>query len=255
MTLTALIVDDEEYSRKSLFFLLDDYCPAVEVTGLAKSVEEAREFLFHNTVDIIFLDIAMPKQNGFELLPHIENNRTAVIFVTAYDQYALRALKASAVDYLLKPIDIEELKIAVTKAAERKAQKRDDQTSTSAINILTENLNEKKELSKLTIQHTQGFHIVDISDIMYIEADSNYSALYLKSNEKIVASKPLKDFEEILLTDNFVRIHKSIILNLNYLKNYSTANGFFVRLSNNKELPVSRRRSADFSDKLREYFT
>lgn len=252
MTLTALIVDDEEYSRKSLFFLLDDYCPFVQVTGLAKSVEEAKDFLSENHVDVIFLDIAMPKDNGFGLLPFVPKANTSVIFVTAYDQYALRALKASAVDYLLKPIDIDELKAAVDKVVDWKKTINGENVTFS---VLEQNINEKKELTKLTIQHSQGFHVVDIADIMYVEADSNYSALYLQSEEKIVASKPLKDFEEVLFTKNFVRIHKSIILNLNYLKSYTTADGFHVTLNNNTELPVSRRRSADFAEKLKDYFT
>lgn len=255
MTISALIVDDEEFSRQSLFYLLEGNCSNVKVSGIASSVAEAKSFLSTNHVDLIFLDIAMPKENGFELLPHLPKDKSAVIFITAYDQYALKALKASAVDYLLKPIDIDELKVSVAKATEwKKAHKPLKEKKTSALKVLQENLNDKKNLSKLTIQHSQGFHIVEVQDIMYIEADSNYSVLYLKSEEVIVATKSLKEFEEILQVSSFARIHKSIILNLNYLKNYSNSNGLCVKLNNNTELPVSRRRYGEFNEKLQNYF-
>ncbi|HEY0896425.1 MAG TPA: LytTR family DNA-binding domain-containing protein [Sphingobacteriaceae bacterium] len=254
MTLSALIVDDEEFSRQSLFYLLEENCSNVKVSGIAGSVAEAKNFLNGSPVDLIFLDIAMPKENGFELLPHISRDSSAVIFITAYDQYALRALKASAVDYLLKPIDIDELKIAVSKATEwKKTHKPKDKKHQPALNVLQDNLGEKQNM-KLTIQHSQGFHIVEIQDIVYIEADSNYSMLYLKNDDVIVATKSLKEFEEILQVSYFVRIHKSIILNLNYLKNYSNANGLCVKLNNDKELPVSRRRYGDFLERLQNYF-
>ncbi|HEY0898531.1 MAG TPA: LytTR family DNA-binding domain-containing protein [Sphingobacteriaceae bacterium] len=254
MTISALIVDDEEFSRQSLFYLLEENCSMVKVSGIASSVAEAKSFLSSNAVDLIFLDIAMPKENGFELLPHLPKDRSAVIFITAYDQYALRALKASAVDYLLKPINIDELKIAVTKATDwKKTHKVSREKKQPALKVLQDNMTEKN-LTKLTIQHSQGFHIVEVQDIMYIEADSNYSMLYLQSGEVIVATKSLKEFEEILQVSSFVRIHKSIILNLNFLKNYSNANGLCVKLNNNQELPVSRRRYGDFTDKLQNFF-
>jgi two-component system LytT family response regulator len=255
MTLSALIVDDEEFSRQSLFYLLEENCSNVKVSGIASSVAEARSFLNTRPVDLIFLDIAMPKENGFELLPHISKERSAVIFITAYDQYALRALKASAVDYLLKPIDIDELKTAVIKATEWKKthSPQKDTKLPPTLKVLQDNLNERKQLTKLTIQHSQGFHIVEVQDIIYIEADSNYSMLHLKTDEVIVATKSLKEFEEILQVSCFVRIHKSIILNLNYLKNYSNSNGLFVKLNNDKELPVSRRRYGDFLERLQNH--
>ena len=116
MQLNAIIVDDEEYSRKSLFFLIDGYCSNVKIKGIAKSVKEARQMLKSNQIDLVFLDIAMPHEDGFTLLPDLQKNSEAVIFTTAYNQYALRAIKASAVDYLLKPIDIEELRESIQKA-------------------------------------------------------------------------------------------------------------------------------------------
>ncbi|MBC8052459.1 MAG: response regulator transcription factor [Sphingobacteriaceae bacterium] len=255
MPLNALIVDDEEYSRKSLYFLLQENCPEVIIEGLAGSVAEAKKIIEEKPFDLVFLDIAMPKENGFELIPSIEEKNILVVFITAYDQYALKALKASAVDYLLKPIDIAELKQAVQKSIARKDAIK---LSTGiphnvSLNTLSENLNTRNKVDKITLPHTHGFHIIDTSNIYYIEADSNYSVFHLKDGGKLVISKPLKDFEDILDTADFARIHKSAIINLNYVNGYSNKHGFEVILDNKTVLPVSRRRSAEFQERVREY--
>jgi len=255
MPLNVLIVDDEEYSRKSLYFLLQENCPEVIIEGIAGSVEEARKIIEQKSFDLVFLDIAMPKENGFELLPTLQNNNILVVFITAFDQYALKALKASAVDYLLKPIDISELKIAVQKSIERKEIIKPVQTSSDnlPLNALTQNLNNQNRIDKITLPHTHGFHIVDTASIIYIEADSNYSIFHLKDGGKLVISKPLKEFEDILDASDFVRIHKSVLINLQYVNSYSNKHGFEVILKNKVALPVSRRRSSEFQEKVREY--
>ena len=170
MPLNALIVDDEEYSRKSLYFLLQENCPEITVSGIAGSVAEARKIIQENSFDLVFLDIAMPKENGFELLPTLQEKNILVVFITAFDQYALKALKASAVDYLLKPIDINELKVAVQKSVERiKILKSSLRTNDNpSLVTLTENLNSKNKIDKITLPHTHGFHIIDTSNIIYI---------------------------------------------------------------------------------------
>lgn len=250
MTLSALIVDDEEYSRKSLYFLIQENCPEVHVAGIAKSVAEARGLIEEQAIDIVFLDIAMPKENGFELLPNLRDKNIRVIFTTAYDQYALKALKANAVDYLLKPIDINELKMAVSKAQEWAslvaAQKTTQPESPES--------KEPKKSDKISLPGTYGFNVIDTADIIYVEADSNYSIFHLKTGEKSVISKPLKEFEETLENFDFIRIHKSAIVNLKYVRSYSNKNGLQVLLSNNTLLPVSRRRATEFQEKARQYF-
>ncbi|MEJ6980262.1 LytTR family DNA-binding domain-containing protein [Pedobacter sp. P351] len=254
MPLNALIVDDEEYSRKSLYFLLQENCPEINVGGIVGSVAEARKIIEENSFDLVFLDIAMPKENGFELLPTLQKNKILVVFITAFDQYALKALKASAVDYLLKPIDINELKIAVKKAAERiEILKSSNLPGTiPPLNALSENLHTKNKIEKITLPHTNGFHIIDTSNIIYIEADSNYSVFHLKNAGNLIISKPLKEFED-MLDDDFARIHKSAIINLKYVNSYSNKHGFEVILEKDTVLPVSRRRSAEFQEKLREF--
>jgi two-component system, LytTR family, response regulator len=255
MPLNTLIVDDEEYSRKSLFFLLQENCPEVVVNGIAGSVAEARKILETNDFDLVFLDIAMPKENGFELLPTIQSKNMLVVFITAFDQYALRALKASAVDYLLKPVDINELKEAVGKTIARRKTVTDQQNPKQDIPLsnLAENLNQRQKIDKITLPHTHGFHVIDTSNILYIEADSNYSVFHLKNSDKLVISKPLKEFEDILDPFDFARIHKSAIINLSYIQGYSNKHGFEVILENSVVLPVSRRRTAEFQEKVRDY--
>ena len=250
MTLNALIVDDEEYSRKSLYFLLQENCPEVHIGGIAKSVAEARTLLEEQNFNVAFLDIAMPKENGFELLPQLQSRNVMVIFTTAYDQYALKALKANAIDYLLKPIDIAELKTAVSKAVDW-AQMLSVSSAKTAETVKPE-VNAHK---KISLPGTYGFKVVDTVDIIYVEADSNYSIFHLKTGEKLIISKPLKEFEETLDTFGFIRIHKSAIINLKYVRSYSNKNGLQVLLTNNVVLPVSRRRATEFQEKARQYFT
>lgn len=247
--LEAVIVDDEEFARSSLYFLLQENCPDVHITGIAKSVAEARTILSGTPVDLLFLDIAMPHENGFELLDHPAVANCAIIFTTAYDQYALKAIKASALDYLLKPIDIDELKEAVRKAEKMllsTATKREVQHPDS-------HFDERGEIRKITLLAAHGYKLVDTDQIMNIEADSNYSVFTLQNNEKITVSKVLKDYEEILPPSKFMRIHKSTIVNFDYIQEYSSRNGLKVTLVNGDSFPVSRRRSAEFFEHLKQY--
>ncbi|WP_029284300.1 LytTR family DNA-binding domain-containing protein [Pedobacter sp. R20-19] len=251
ITLKAIIVDDEEFARSSLFFLLQQNCPQVEITGIAKSVNEAKEILAHHPINLIFLDIAMPGSNGFELIPDAQKHQAAVIFTTAYDQYALKAIKANALDYLLKPIDIDELKTAVDKVSEHLKRYQYQNESDERIVNLASSLNTKSEIRKLTLPYGQGFKMIDVDDIIYIEADSNYSVVHFADQDKITVSKVLREFEELLPSDQFVRVHKSSIINLNHLKEYNSKNGLQVFLKNGESINISRRRASDFFEKIK----
>ncbi|MBC7743936.1 MAG: response regulator transcription factor [Flavobacterium sp.] len=255
MILKAIIVDDEEYSRKSLYYLIQSNCPFVNVIGMSRSVADARTLLKVNSIDIVFLDIAMPSENGFELLPDLERNETSVVFTTAYDQYALRAIKASAIDYLLKPVNIEELKGCVEKVFAWKAlklyQNIDNKTYTASLKSLSENINSSNDIRKISLPGSNGFKVKDISDIIYIEADNNYTRFYFVDSENIIVAKAMKEFEEVLSPEYFVKIHKSNIINLHHLKDYSHKNGYTVKLQNQIELQVSRRRSAEFHERVK----
>lgn len=251
--LNVIIVDDEEFARSSLYFLLQENCENIHICGIAKSVEEARELLLKYDVDLIFLDIAMPGKNGFDLIPEAKSNHAQVVFTTAFDQYALKAIKANALDYLLKPIDIDELKETVIKAS--KFIKFNDQTLDRNVRLknLATNIAEGSEIRKLSLPNGQGYTLVDINEIIRIEADSNYSVFHLENRDNITVSRVLKEYEEILPESQFVRIHKSSIVNLNYLKEYSSKNGLEVLLKNGEKIPVSRRRASIFVEKVKLY--
>ena len=251
--LNAIIVDDEEFARSSLYFLLQQNCDEVNIIGIAKSVSEARALLNLHNVDLIFLDIAMPGENGFELIPQVQHTNASVIFTTAYDQYALKAIKANALDYLLKPIDIEELKEAVNKAVKYINLNKVENNRNESLKNLANDINGDKVIKKITLPSAQGYKLIDIDDIVHIEADSNYSVFNLTNLEKIVVSKVLKDYEEILPANKFVRIHKSSIVNLEYVKQYNSKNGLQVLLTNGESINVSRRRASDFYDSIKAY--
>ncbi|WP_316737589.1 LytTR family DNA-binding domain-containing protein [Pedobacter aquatilis] len=252
-TLKAIIVDDEEFARSSLFFLLQQNCPEVEITGIARSVAEAKEILAHHSINLIFLDIAMPGGNGFELIPDAQLHNAAVIFTTAYDQYALKAIKANALDYLLKPIDIDELKVAVEKVTSHIKLHQANNYKDERVTNLASSLSIRSEIRKLTLPYGQGFKMIDVDDIIYIEADSNYSVFHLNNHDKITVSKVLREFEELLPSEQFVRIHKSSIINLNHLKEYNSKNGLQAFLKNGESINVSRRRASDFFEKIKHF--
>jgi two-component system LytT family response regulator len=251
--LNVIIVDDEEFARSSLYFLLQENCENVNIIGIAKSTSEAKVMLSAHKVDLIFLDIAMPGENGFGLIPAIQEIDAQVIFTTAYDQYALKAIKANALDYLLKPIDIDEMKEAVLKAQRYLDKNKGTEKNTDQLNNLAQNLSDRNEVKKLTLPNGQGYTMVNLDEIISIEADSNYSIFHLVDKETITVSKILKEYEEILPDNQFIRIHKSSIINLNYLKEYNSKNGLEVILSDGRKIAVSRRRTSDFLDKVKSF--
>lgn len=250
--INAIIVDDEEFARSSLYFLLQENCKAVHITGIAKSVAEAKLLLENHKVDLIFLDIAMPGENGFELISVAEQYQAHVVFTTAFDQYAVKAIKASALDYLLKPIDIDELKETVQKAIRHLSNDANKSRATSRLLNLKNDL-EHKSVRKLSLPNGQGYTLIDIDHIIHIEADSNYSVFHVKNHEKITVSKVLKEYEEILPEHQFVRVHKSSIINLNYLLEFNSKNGLELTLKNGERIAVSRRRASDFQERVRNY--
>ncbi|WP_158795726.1 LytTR family DNA-binding domain-containing protein [Pedobacter sp. L105] len=251
--LNVIIVDDEEFARSSLYFLLQENCENVRICGIAKSVDEARELLLNEDIDLIFLDIAMPGKNGFELIPDAKAHHAQVVFTTAFDQYALKAIKASALDYLLKPIDIDELRETVEKAAKLIKHNAPEADKSESLKQLASVLSDRSEIRKLSLPNGQGYTLIGVDEIIHIEADSNYSVFHLENREKITVSRILKDYEEILPDDQFVRIHKSSIVNLNYLKEYNSKNGLEVLLKNGEKIAVSRRRASVFVEKVKLY--
>lgn len=247
----AIIIDDERNLREALGRMLVRYCPEIVLVGSAASAAEGRELLETHHVDIIFLDISMPKEDGFAFLGTIPKENYGIIFVTAYEEFALHALKASAIDYLLKPVNLKELQEAVSKAIQyhefrqnREEMKRIYQES---LDILQENIHSgKRPISKITVAGLFGFRLVDVADIMYMEADSNYTIIHLSGLNKIVATRTMGDFEKMIDSPEFFRIHKSTIINMKFLKAYSSYQGDFAELTDGTRLSISRRKMTDF---------
>lgn len=215
--LTAVLIDDEEVSRDILASYLSSYCPDIKMLGQAKDINEGEKLIQTHSPDIVFLDIEMPYGNGFDLIERIENINFEVIFITAFSDYAIKALNLSASYYILKPIDIDELVAAVEKVRSNK----DNEATLSSTQILADNIktiNDREQ--KMVIPQLDGFEVVKISSIIRAEASDNYTILYLESNKKYVLSKTLKYYEELLGEYQFLRSHKSHLLNLAHVVKY-----------------------------------
>jgi two-component system, LytTR family, response regulator len=255
---TAIIIDDERNVREALEHMLLQHCPSISVCGSAASAEEGRELLMIHPVDFIFLDIRMPKEDGFTFLRSVAAENYGVIFTTAYEEYALNALKASAIDYLLKPINHLELTEAVTKAIHYHELRH---TKSDILAIYKESLNtlseqahqEKIRIEKITVAEQFGFRMVEVADIMYLQADSNYTIIHLSGLNKIVATRTLSDFEKLLDPPTFFRIHKSTIINMNFLRAYSSYEGNFAELNDGTQLTISRRKLNEFREAVHHF--
>lgn len=238
---TAIIIDDEAKGRMALKQKLQDYCKEVQVAGEAENGETGIKLIEKIKPDIVFLDIEMPRMDGFEMLHRLPEKNFHLIFTTAYDQYAIKAIKYAAFDYLLKPVDIEELKMAIAKIHSQKQPYTDKK-----LTLLDQNLHSKNAFNKIAISTLDGLLFFEIKDIVQLEANSNYTTLHFVNGAKLVASKTLKDFEELLPTDIFFRVHHSHLINLNYIKRYIKGDGGQIELHNGNYVDVSRRKKEDF---------
>lgn len=239
--LRALLVDDELPACKTLKWLIDENIPELTVTGFAHSAAEARKLLSIEKIDILFLDISMPGESGFELLASLEGQNYFVIFVTAHDEYAIKAFKTEALDYLLKPIDVEELKFAVGKVATRIRAGLNNKNQQETI----AKVNSQLQTGRISIPHLEGLKIIELAEIVYLEADSNYTIFHLLNAQKFVSSKTMGEFEH-MLSSHFFRIHKSFVINLNHVSEYSKKNGNNVIMKEGSVLPIARRRFQEF---------
>ena len=241
--LKAIIIDDEASSRQSLSKKIALHCADVEIIAECENGEQGMMAIEEKKPDIVFLDVEMPRMNGFTMLQHLSNRSFELIFTTAYDHYAIRAIKFSALDYLVKPIEVEDLKTAI----EMVKQKRKQSTTNERLETLLHNLmNEKNQANRIAIPSIEGLQFVEVNDIIYLEAESNYTVVYIKPSQKITVSKTLKDFEELLPPNIFIRIHHSWIINKNHVQKYLRGEGGQVIMSNGKTLDVARRKKDEF---------
>ncbi|MCE3258720.1 MAG: response regulator transcription factor [Bacteroidetes bacterium] len=233
----AVIIDDEEDSRSNTKNMLSNYCPEIEVVGEAASGPEGKLKIQELKPHVVFLDINMPGMNGFQMLEGIYNRDFCVIFLTAYSEHGITAVKAGATDYLLKPLMLSELQSAIRKVVQHYEAK-----GTPAAG------KPEQDKNLVLINHSKGFTLVDFKDIVWLEASDNYTNLFLNGQKKIVASKTLKEFEMILPSSEFFRIHRSALINVNFVKEYSNNEGGEVILSDGTHVQVSKARIQEFAE-------
>ena len=237
----AVIIDDEEHNLATLEILIDRYCPQVTIVGLSNNAARGIKLIDKLQPDLVFLDISMPKMNGFELLNHVKHQQFELIFTTAHDRYALKAFEVGATHYLLKPIGVNELK----KAVERVEKKWKD----NAANIQIAATPTNSTQTRIAVPSLKGLEMLEVDSIIRCEADSNYTTIHMVS-DKIVVTKTLKELERILQPNNFARIHHSHLINLTHLKTYLKGDGGVVILTDGQELSVSRSRKKELLEKI-----
>lgn len=249
----ALIVEDEKNSQELLKDLIEQYCEGVEVVAIAGNVASALTAIETHKPDLVFQDIELPDGDGFQVLEQSSPINFDVIFTTAYDQYAMRAFKFSATDYLLKPVDIEELQSAVKRVVDKHENTDEEagEPSHENINTLLKNIrNMRQPFRRIVLPTSNGFTVVDPKDIIRCESDRNYTFIFLNDGRKILVSRTIKEYDEMLTDYNFFRIHQSHLINLHYLKNYTRGRGGYVELTDGSTLDVSARRKSEFLKRM-----
>ena len=243
--LKAVIVDDEPKAIQGLIWELSNFSKEIEVMASFTNPDEALKYLDSNTPDCLFLDVQMPTIGGFQFLEQLKNKDFAVVITTAYDEYAIKALKHEAIDYLLKPIDSDDLRESI-----EKIKKHSDRTINSVkLERMLSNFNSQFDKKRITINTDGKLLFLDVDDIIYVESDGNYSTLFLQDQKKIVLTKKLKEVDAILPEHYFFRIHNSYIINLNKIKAFIKNEGYVIMDSEHK-IPVARQRKSDFLEKL-----
>jgi two-component system LytT family response regulator len=234
--LRALIIDDEANNREKLHNLLNNHCPEVQVMGEADGVRSGISAIREHLPDLIFLDIKMDDGSGFDLLNRFEEIDFKVIFVTAYEEYAIRAFRLSAVDYLLKPVDPDELTEAVEKANKLMIEEQKLRLKAVSSNI------ESGQHRRIVLKEGENIHLVNVGNIIHSESEGNYVRFHVKDEQPILVSRQLKEFEEILEPSGFFRVHKSHLINMAHAKRYTRADGGFVVMDDGTSIPVASRK-------------
>lgn len=236
--ITAVIVDDEQGNRENLLRMIGLHCPQIRISAICSSVPEAQAVLNNAKPDILFLDIRLGNDTGFSLLESLSNHTFEVIFVTAYDSYAIQAIRFSALDYLLKPIDPEELVRAVNKATGVILRKQENKRMQN----LLENTRILDRQKKIALSVADKIEFVEVGSIVRCESESNYTTFYLKSGEKLIVSKTLKEFDDLLTPYNFLRVHQSHLVNLDEIKSFIKTDGGYIRMKDGSSVSISRQR-------------
>ncbi|QBZ98973.1 LytR/AlgR family response regulator transcription factor [Flavobacterium sangjuense] len=243
MSLKAIIVEDEKHSRETLKNLLEEFCVDVKVIETAANVDEAVTKIAALHPDVVFLDIELQTGTGFDVLSQLRDINFEVIFTTAFEQYAIKAVKFSSLDYLLKPIDLEELQKSIEKAKKKKNQ----DVYKKQLETLMLNLKQQHpKLNKICLSTADGFEFINTADILYCKAEGSYTTFILNNNSKLLVSKHLKEYESLLLEQQFMRVHNSFLINLNEVKKFVKSDGGYIIMNNNDTVSISRSKKDDF---------
>ncbi|NMH29554.1 LytR/AlgR family response regulator transcription factor [Flavobacterium silvaticum] len=247
--ITALLIDDDANLRSGMKGLLERYAPEIHILGEADSVESGVTAIEKFQPQVVFLDIQLNDGSGFDILEQLAlrqgKSQTNIVFITAHEQYAIKAFRFSALDFLLKPVDPEELQKVINKI-KAAVQKND---GFAHIDLLLENIRKKVDnFKRIALSTSEGIHLFEISDIIRCESDDNYTKFYIRGSKPILISRTLKEYEELLAEHGFERIHQSHLINLSYLKSYIKKDGGYVVMSDNSHLPISQRKK----DRLQE---
>ena len=246
----AVIIEDEKKSAEVLSQLLQKNCPDISILGKAENVKEGIDLVSKLHPELIFLDVMMPDGSGFDVLEKLSDLKFEVIFTTATDKFAVKAIKYSALDYLLKPIDAGELKNAVQKVIDRK--KSSSGTNEENLRSLLENVRQNEsQFSKITLPTGHAYEVVLIKDIIRCEANDNYTHVYLAGGKKFLVSGTLKHYEDLLPASDFIRVHHSHLINMNHMLRFLKEDGGYAVMSDGSKVEVSRRKREDFLNKLK----
>jgi two-component system LytT family response regulator len=239
--LKAILIDDDESNLSAMTEKLNKHCPDISIMALCDNAQDGIHAIDSLHPDVVFLDIEMPVMNGFLMLQQLTYKGFQLIFVTAYDHYAIKAIRYCAIDYLVKPVDIDELKAAVQTAVENK-----NKTSTSIQLDLLQEYIKKKEHKRIPIPTAGGLQFINVEDIIYLSASNNYTNIFLSVSQKFLVSRTLKDFEELLPEEHFIRIHHSTIINSAFITKYIRGEGGQVIMKDGTVLDVSKRKKTEF---------
>ncbi len=249
MILKVVIVEDEKRSRETLRTLLEEFCKDVQVIATASSVNEAVKVLSVFSPDVVFLDIELQTGVGFDVLEQIKEPDFEIIFTTAFEKYAIQAIKFSSLDYLLKPIDLDELKQAVEKARERM----DTNIYRQQIETLMQSIGkESHKQEKICLATTSGMEFIAIEDIVLCKADGSYTSFILRDTSTLLVSKHLKEYENLLAEQQFMRVHNSYLINLKEVKKYIKSDGGYIIMSNDMHVSISPRKKDELIESMKK---
>lgn len=238
----AILIDDEPHSTETLEWLLKTYCPDVKVDAVCHSGEQGLAAIRKHQPDVVFLDIEMPKMNGFDVLDQIGERNFEIVFITAYDRFAVRAFRYAAINYLLKPVDPDDLTATIERIREKKSP-----TSMGQMELMFQNLlNKSQQVDRIALSAQDGLVFVQTSEILYCKAESNYTQVVLENGKKILVARTLKDLDETLSGKDFFRVHASYLVNVNRITRFVRSDGGYVVMPDGTEIGIARNRRDEF---------